>query len=221
MKNDIFCVPKLFAEFSAALNKTGTPAYLSGSSALCDWENNDYPPEFGACSWAPPVLNAWRIGGDHHDWWSPADDPKWKPGTWVGSWGEFSSTRYKIENLNAANQAGLAGPGGWNDPDFLFTGGQGCGDLNGTASGAHCQVQTDQQYRTAFSMWAIGSAPLIVAVDVANMTKAQAETLLNPEVTAMHQDPLAAVGKRVGIDPSCVQHSPAEKPAPGQISSYN
>ena len=50
--------------------------------------------------------------------WSryPADDPKWKPGTWAGSWGEFSSTRYKIENLNAANQAGLAGPGGWNDP---------------------------------------------------------------------------------------------------------
>ena len=46
----------------------------------------------------------------------PADDPKWKPGSWAGSWGEFSSTRYKIENLNAANQAGLAGPGGWNDP---------------------------------------------------------------------------------------------------------
>ena len=52
--------------------------------------------------------------------WSryPADDPKWKPGTWAGSWGEFSSTRYKIENLNAANQAGLAGPGGWNDPGW-------------------------------------------------------------------------------------------------------
>jgi hypothetical protein len=64
-------------------------------------------------------------------------------------------------------------------------------------------------------MWAIGSAPLIVAVDVANMTKGQAETLLNPEVTAMHQDPLASVGKRVATDPSCVQHIPPEKPAPG------
>ena len=113
--------PKLFAEFSAALNKTGVPVYFSGSSALCNWENTDYPPDFGACAWAPKVLNAWRIGGDHHDWWYPADDPKWKPGSWAGSWGEFSSTRYKIENLNTANQAGLAGPGGYNDPDFLFT----------------------------------------------------------------------------------------------------
>ena len=49
-----------------ALNRTGTPVYLSGSSALCDWEDNVYPPEFHACEWAPKALNAWRIGGDHH-----------------------------------------------------------------------------------------------------------------------------------------------------------
>ena len=106
-------------------------------------------------------------------------------------------------------------------PDFLFTGGQGCGDLNGTGSGAHCPAQTAQQYRTAYSMWALGAAPLIIAVDVANMTtvrvmvlsrcsahsslanpwramhQTQRETLLNPEVTAMHQDPLGDPGKRV------------------------
>jgi diketogulonate reductase-like aldo/keto reductase len=207
--------PKLFAQFSRALNKTGVPVFLSGSSALCDWENGDFPPDFGACTWAPKVLNAWRIGGDHHDWWWPADDPKWKPGTWAGSWGEFSSTRFKIENLNDANQAGLAGPGGYNDPDFLFTGGQGCGGINGSGSGAHCPAQTDIQYRTAYTMWAIGAAPLIIAVDVANMTAAQAETLLNPEIPAMHQDRRGSVGKRVLVDRSCVQHSPTPQPATG------
>ena len=54
-----------------------------------------------------------------------------------------------------------------------------------------------------------------MAVDVANMTTGQAATLLNSEVTKMHQDPLGAVGKRVEIDQSCVQHSPIQKPAPG------
>ena len=58
-----------------ALNRTGTPVYLSGSSALCDWEDNVYPPEFHACEWAPKALNAWRIGGDHHDWWCSFSPP--------------------------------------------------------------------------------------------------------------------------------------------------
>jgi len=122
--------------------------------------------------------------------------------------------RYNIENLNAANKAGVVGLSGWNDPDFLFMGGQECQALNEAGSGAHCQVQTDQYYRMAFSMWAIGFEPSIVVVEVANMTKVLAETLLNL-VTAMHQRPLASIGKRVATDPSCVHHSPPEKPTPG------
>ena len=86
-------------------------------------------------------------------------------------------------------------------------------------------------------MWALGAAPLIIAVDVANMTtvrvmvlsrcsahsslanpsramhQTQRETLLNPEVAAMHQDPLGDPGKRVAEDHSCVQHSPPPKKA--------
>ena len=102
------------------------------------------------------------------------------------------------------------GPGGWNDADFIFTGGQGCGTATGddpvrnaTTLKAHCPMQTATDYRTAYTMWAIGTAPLLVAVDVANMTQIERSTLLNAAVAEMHLDALGVVGTRVATDASC------------------
>eukprot|EP00729_Bicosta_minor_P004665 gene4665-33737_t len=105
------CKERRFTAFGDALNKTGKPIYLAASSMI------------GTPQWAPKVLNSWRIGGDHHDWW-------WT--TPLNGWMQNSSTRQKIENLNRANNVmqdespsePLSGPGGWNDADFLFTGGK-------------------------------------------------------------------------------------------------
>lgn len=57
--------------------------------------------------------------------------------------------------------------GGWNDADFLMTGGQGCSD---NAPHIHCPGMTDTEYKTEFTMWCMMGSSLIVATDVRNMT---------------------------------------------------
>ena len=48
-----------------------------------------------------------------------------------------------------------------------MTGGQGCKDHT---SMVHCPGQTDEEYKTEFTMWSIIGSPLIVSTDVRNMT---------------------------------------------------
>ena len=59
------------------------------------------------------------------------------------------------------------GPGGWNDADFIYTGGEGCADNKPLE---HCPGQTDTEYRTEFSMWCIMGSSLLIATDIRNMT---------------------------------------------------
>lgn len=59
------------------------------------------------------------------------------------------------------------GPGGWNDADFIYTGGEGCSDDRPLE---HCPGQTDTEYITEFIMWCMMGSPLIVATDIRNMT---------------------------------------------------
>ena len=74
-----------------------------------------------------------------------------------------------------------AGPGHWNDPDMLEVG----NGLNDTEGRAH------------FSMWAIMAAPLITGNDLTKMSATTLETLTNPEVIAVNQDPLGQQGRVV------------------------
>jgi alpha-galactosidase len=216
------CKHDKFREFSEALNRTGKPTYLAASSVI------------GTPDWAPDYLNSWRIGGDHHDWWM----------TNATGWMLNSSTRYKIHNLNRANHIMMhttnatdtlftedgdkedgkkhkkmnVGPRrGWNDADFIFTGGQGCGTATGddpvrnaSTFRAHCPMQTPREYRTAFTMWAIGGSPLLVAVDVHNMTDIERSTITNPHVAGMHVDSGGIPGVMVAVDQSCHSDLPAE-----------
>ena len=47
-------------------------------------------------------------------------------------------------------------------------------------------------------MWVMASSPLIVATDLRNMSLIQQTILFNEEMFAVHQDPLATAGGRVG-----------------------
>eukprot|EP01116_Phalansterium_solitarium_P022260 TRINITY_DN7289_c0_g1_i1.p1 TRINITY_DN7289_c0_g1~~TRINITY_DN7289_c0_g1_i1.p1 ORF type:complete len:410 (-),score=-64.28 TRINITY_DN7289_c0_g1_i1:80-1309(-) len=139
-----------------------------------------WPILFSACEWgvdnpwlwAANCTNTWRTGPDHHDNWD--------------------STSSIIEINAELNR--YAGPGGWNDPDFLMTGGQGCAsNFNAT-----CPGQTNDEYITEFSLWSIMGAPLFVATDIRNMSAWKQSVLLNKEAIAISQDPLAQPGGRVG-----------------------
>ena len=101
-----------------------------------------------------------------------------------------------IEVLATVNQGGRTGSYRWPDADFIMTGGAGC-NTNETA--ARCPGQTDQEYRSEFSLWALGGSSMLVATDVRNMSAAMRSVLLHAEVLAVHQDPLARPGGRLGF----------------------
>ena len=110
----------------------------------------------------------------------------WAPEVGASMWrtGEDISDKYDSMAINGFGEAGLsqyAGPGHWNDPDFLEVGNSG--------------MNADEQ-RTHFSLWAMLAAPLIAGNDVAAMTEETKSILLNREVIAVDQDALGREGER-------------------------
>lgn len=117
--------------------------------------------------WGAKIGNMWRTTGDITDKWE---------GKHGYSWGVAS-----IVDLNEPLWP-FAGPGHWNDPDMLEVGNGGL---------------TDTEYRAHFSLWAMMAAPLIAGNNVADMTAATRDILLNRDVIAVDQDPLGVQGHRV------------------------
>ena len=120
--------------------------------------------------WGEKIGNLWRTTGDITDKWQ---------GKYNYSWGVAS-----IVDMNEPLWP-FAGPGHWNDPDMLEVGNGGL---------------TDTEYRAHFSLWALMAAPLIAGNDVANMSAATREILLNHDVIAVNQDALGQQGHRVARD---------------------
>jgi len=54
--------------------------------------------------------------------------------------------------------------------------------------------------RTEYSLWAMWSAPLLIATDVRNLTAEKASILLNKEAIAINQDALAHAADRLRND---------------------
>jgi alpha-galactosidase len=79
-------------------------------------------------------------------------------------------------------RAEYAGRGSWADPDLIQAGRGG---------------MTETEYRTQFTLWAVGAAPLILQADPA---KAPPAIVANPKVIAVDQDPLGAHGTFVRTD---------------------
>jgi alpha-galactosidase len=93
-----------------------------------------------------------------------------------------------LANFMSNSARGLpayAGPNGWNDPDMLEIG-------NGSMSA--------KEYRTHFSLWAIAAAPLIAGNNLRDVNATTLETLTNPEVIAVDQDPLGIQGVEVSSE---------------------
>ncbi|XP_064390820.1 uncharacterized protein LOC135338698 [Halichondria panicea] len=134
----------------------------------CEWGVED-PWE-----WMAQYANSWRSGPDHHDDWK--------------------STSQIIE-INA-DKGKYGNPGGWNDADFLMTGGQGCED---NVPLKHCPGMTDTEYRTEFIMWCIMGSSLLVSTDIRNMTDIMKMALLNKELIDVNQDKKNGTGgNRIG-----------------------
>ena len=120
-------------------------------------------------SFAPAVANSWRT---EFDIGLPGDDPQ-------TSWDDL------LRNLMGdAAHPEAAGPGHWNDPDYLVpeTG------------------MTPTEDQTQVTMWAMLAAPLMIGSDVRNLSDVSIAILTNREVIAVDQDPLGQQGVEVADD---------------------
>ncbi|KJE96390.1 alpha-galactosidase [Capsaspora owczarzaki ATCC 30864] len=142
--------PTVYGMMRDSLNKTGRPIVFSA----CEW-GEDEP-----WTWGMETANMWRVHKDH-----------------LPLWGSEQGTANIIQSM--AHLSKYAGPGGWNDPDFLMT---------------MLPPLTERESRTEFAFWALFAAPLIVATDIRNMTDVKQSILLNPEVIAINQDAFAIAG---------------------------
>ncbi|MBL8267115.1 glycoside hydrolase family 27 protein [Steroidobacter sp.] len=122
--------------------------------ALCQYG------EANVWEWGPKVGgNMWRTTGDVEDNWKSI------------------SAAFDLSHL-----APYAGPGHWNDQDYLMAG------LGG---------MTTEEYRTQMSLWCMMAAPLIIAADIRKMSPDTRSIVLNKELIAIDQDARGIQGRRI------------------------
>ncbi len=152
-----------YRQFRAALDASGRPMLLSICDFLQPGEHGEGQPgvsqsAFTSYAFGPEVGNSWRTDGD------------------IGVPGRVPFGNV-LRNLDAdAAHPEAAGPGHWNDPDYL-------GPNQGMGVG---------QFRTQVSMWSMLAAPLMVSRDLGRLSRASLAAVSNPEVIAIDQDALGA-----------------------------
>ena len=123
--------------------------------------------------WGAQVGNCWRTTGD-----LGLEKRRDLPGFYTIG---FSNARH----------AAYAGPGGWNDPDYILIGW--VGDAHGMSEGKPTDLTPWEQY-SYMSFWSLMAAPLIFSGDMAKLDRFTLNVLCNREVIAVDQDPLGKQG---------------------------
>ena len=167
----------VFQQFSDAVAKSGRKMILN----LCDpvtgeWGVPDWPStrQAGyAYTWGPGAATSWRTDTD-----VAFGNPT--PGEWPAV----------LRNMddNAAHPEAQS-PGHYNDPDYLIP-------MRPYSSGG--TELTEEESTTQFVMWAEMASPLIIGSDPRTLPQSMLNTLKNPEILAVDQDPLAIQGVRIG-----------------------
>jgi Alpha galactosidase A/Alpha galactosidase C-terminal beta sandwich domain len=154
-----------YSSFHEAIeaNSSHRPMLLSICNFLLPEQQGEEQPAlagsaFASYSYGPSVGNSWRTDTDVG---SPGNVP-------------FSDVLRNMDADAAAPQA--AGPGHWNDPDYL----------------APDQGMNAAQFRTQMSMWSMLAAPLMVSDNLRKIGPKSLAALRDSEVTAIDQDPAGA-----------------------------
>ena len=88
-----------------------------------------------------------------------------------------------------------AGPGGWNDPDYLLLGSL----SNWKGQVVPTPLTPNEQY-TQVSLWCLQAAPLIFSGDIAHLDEFTLSLLTNDELIDVDQDSLGKPGRRIFAD---------------------
>jgi alpha-galactosidase len=156
-----------YSEFHAAItaNASHRPMLLSICNFLQPEQYGEGRPLLGESAFSsymfgPSVGNSWRTDTD------------------VGFPGKVSFTDV-LRNMDAdAAAPQAAGPGHWNDPDYL----------------APDQGMSSTQFDSQLSMWSMLAAPLMVSDDLDKIGPSSLAAVLNEEVLSIDQDPAGVQG---------------------------
>ncbi len=161
---------RLYERFAKALrdNSSRRPMILNVCNFWVPGQIDGKRPSFANSSYANAL-------------WAPRIAQTWRTDTDIGATGsiEFKNVLRNLDHDAAHPKA--AGPGHWNDPDYLGP------QLGMTRAEAQAQM----------TMWAIVAAPLILGSDPRKLSPASIRMLENPRVIAVDQDPLGIQGTAI------------------------
>jgi alpha-galactosidase len=148
------------------------------------------------------VFNLCEYGwGDVWKWGRAVGGSSWRTTGDLG-WAKGSSLPgfYFVGFVNAGLNA-YAGPGGWNDPDYILIGT--VGDARRSALPPQPTSLTPAEQYSYMSMWSLMASPLFFSGDMSKLDAFTLNILDNSEVIDVDQDPL---GKQARV----IRHTPQE-----------
>jgi alpha-galactosidase len=145
------------------------------------------------------VLNLCQYGmGKVWKWGQEVGGQSWRTAGDLGGSFEGIGTALFRDGFDVYSSDSLhlyAGPGGWNDPDYLLIGYL----SNWKGKTVPTPLTPNEQY-TQISLWSMVAAPLILSGDITRMDDFTLSLLTNDEVIEVDQDPLGKPGYRVSKD---------------------
>lgn len=142
------------------------------------------------------ILNLCQYGmGDVWKWGKEVGGNSWRTAGDLGGSFEGIGTALFRDGFDVYSSDSLhlyAGPGGWNDPDYLLFGYL----SNWKGQTVPTPLTPNEQY-TQISLWSLVAAPLIFSGDITRMDDFTLSLLTNDEVIEVDQDPLGKPGFRV------------------------
>jgi hypothetical protein len=109
---------------------------------------------------------------------------------------------------------GVAGRGGWHDPDELLVGNTNCScatlrypscRFTRNSTGMSCQSVSHDEEQLQMALWSMSSAPLFMSTDVPAIPEASRAILLNRGALAINADPLGRMPFRYRVGASGVR----------------
>jgi alpha-galactosidase len=145
------------------------------------------------------VLNLCQYGmGDVWEWGREVGGQSWRTAGDLGLTFEDIPKALFRDGFDVYAEKGLhrfAGPGAWNDPDYLLL-----GQLSNWKGGrAPTPLTPDEQYAHV-SLWCLVAAPLFLSGDITKLDAFTLALLTNDEVIDVDQDPLGKPARRIAKD---------------------
>ncbi len=148
------------------------------------------------------VLNLCQYGmGEVWEWGKAVGGQSWRTaGDLGGSFQGIPAALFRdgFDVYERKHLYEFAGPGGWNDPDYLLLGYL----SNWKGQTAPTPLTPSEQY-TQVSLWSLMAAPLIFSGDITRLDAFTLSLLTNDEVIDVDQDPLGKPGRRVAAHEGC------------------